>query len=228
MFDLPILKGVQVTSPRKYFTDGLMHNRFSALLTVLFLTASVSLGQVSPHRVAAKKNAPPPSVAPASANNEQLKPLAPDSPAVAVASVPAKAPAPGTVIVDTMQPFLKTINFDIAAGTTQGNCPITVPEGKRLVIEYVSVRAQGPTGQKFIAQIQTNVAHTESLRGKIWLVFFYQGTFSGIDVFTASQPMHVYAEPSVPPALFVATRTDISGAAFIEATISGYIVNMRR
>ena len=87
MFDLPILKGVQVTSPRKYFTDGLMHNRFSALLTVLFLTASVSLGQVSPHRVAAKKNAPPPSVAPASANNEQLKPLAPDSPAVAVASV---------------------------------------------------------------------------------------------------------------------------------------------
>ena len=40
--------------------------------------------------------------------------------------------------------------------------------------------------------------------------------------------MHVYAEPSVPPALFVATRTDISGAAFIEATISGYIVNMRR
>jgi hypothetical protein len=59
-------------------------------------------------------------------------------------------------------------------------------------------------------------------------VFFYQGTFSGIDVFTASHQMHVYAEPSVPPALFVATRTDISGAAFIEATISGYIVNMRR
>jgi hypothetical protein len=127
-----------------------------------------------------------------------------------------------------MMPFLKTINFDIPAGTTQGNCPITVPEGKRLVIEYVSVRAQGPTGQKFIAQIQTNVAHTESLRGKIWLVFFHQGTFSGIDVFTASQPMRVYAEPSVPPALFVATRTDISGSAFIEATISGYIVNMRR
>ena len=127
-----------------------------------------------------------------------------------------------------MQPFLKTINFDIPAGTTQGNIPITIPDGKRLVIEYVSVRAQGPTGQKFIAQIQTNVAHTESLRGKIWLVFFYQGTFSGIDVFTASQPMHVYAEPSTPPALFVATRTDIIGSAFIEATISGYIVTMRR
>jgi hypothetical protein len=206
-----------------------MYNRFSALMTVLFLTASVSFGQVSPHRATPKKTAAPASITPATSSNEHLKPLAPDSPAVAVASAaPAKASTPGAASIDTMQPFLKTINFDIPAGTTQGNCPITIPEGKRLVIEYVSVRAQGPTGQKFIAQIQTNVAHTESLRGKIWLVFFYQGTFSGIDVFTASHQMHVYAEPSVPPALFVATRTDISGAAFIEATISGYIVNMRR
>ena len=156
----------------------------------------------------------------------RLKPLAPEP--VSVAPAPPKTAAPISAAVDTMQPFLKTINFDIPAGTTQGNIPITIPDGKRLVIEYVSVRAQGPTGQKFIAQIQTNVAHTESLRGKIWLVFFYQGTFSGIDVFTASQPMHVYAEPSTPPALFVATRTDIIGSAFIEATISGYVVTMRR
>lgn len=196
---------------------------FPALTIVLLISVSVSPGQNQANKAAPKKAA---LAAPAPAAEEQLKPLAAES--ISVAQIPIKTPAPVAVIVDTMKPFLKTITFDIPSGTTQGNCPITIPEGKRLVIEYVSVRAQGPTGQKFIAQIQTNVAHTESLRGIIWLVFFYQGTFSGIDVFTASQPMHVYAEPSTPPALFVATRTDISGSAFIEATISGYIVTMRR
>jgi hypothetical protein len=193
-----------------------------AVFTAVFLlSASAVFGQNSTHKTSSKKNV--------DANAEQLKPLAPDS--ATSSPQPAKAFSPSgfsSCALDSMQPFLKTINFDIAAGTTQGNIPITIPEGKRLVIEYVSVRAQGPTGQKFIAQIQTNVAHTESLRGKIWLVFFPQGTFSGIDVFTASQPMHVYAEQSAPPALFVATRSDISGTAFIEATISGYIVNMHR
>jgi hypothetical protein len=190
--------------------------RIAALLTAFFLIATPVSAQNPTHKTASKKTS--------DVNAEQLKPLAPETVSVAAATPKASPAAP----TDSMQPFLKTINFDIPAGTTQGNIPITIPEGKRLVIEYVSVRAQGPTGQKFIAQIQTNVAHTESLRGKIWLVFFPQGTFSGIDVFTASQPMHVYAEPSAPPALFVATRSDISGTAFIEATISGYIVNMHR
>ena len=191
----------------------------------VLLVVSVSYAQNATHKTTQKKVSASTSTGPDS-SGEQLKPLAPEP--VSVAPAPPKTAAPISAAVDTMQPFLKTINFDIPAGTTQGNIPITIPDGKRLVIEYVSVRAQGPTGQKFIAQIQTNVAHTESLRGKIWLVFFYQGTFSGIDVFTASQPMHVYAEPNTPPALFVATRTDIIGSAFIEATISGYVVTMRR
>jgi len=128
---------------------------------------------------------------------------------------------------DSVVPFLKTISFNIENGTSQNNVSISIPEGKRLVIEHVSARAQGPLGQKFIAQLQTNVAHTESPRGIYWLVFFPQGTFSTIDVFTASQPMHVYSEPGNPPLLFVATRTAINGTAFVEATISGFLVNMR-
>lgn len=208
---------------RKRLINWFTHCQFFIVLAALFLVAPASHAQIATHKTVQKKVSTSPST---DTSGEQLKPLAPEP--VSVAPVPPKTPAPISAAVDTMQPFLKTINFDIPAGTTQGNIPITIPDGKRLVIEYVSVRAQGPTGQKFIAQIQTNVAHTESLRGKIWLVFFYQGTFSGIDVFTASQPMHVYAEPSTPPALFVATRTDITGSAFIEATISGYIVTMRR
>jgi hypothetical protein len=130
-------------------------------------------------------------------------------------------------IPDSAAPFLKTISFNIENGTSQNNVSIPIPEGKRLVIEYISARAQGPIGQKYIAQIQTNVSHTESPRGIYWMVFSFQGTFSTIDVFTASQLMQVYAEPGNPPLLFVATRTGINGTAFVEATISGYLENIR-
>jgi hypothetical protein len=128
---------------------------------------------------------------------------------------------------DSAVPFLKTISFNIETGTSQNNVTIAIPEGKRLVIEQVSARAQGPAGQKFIAQIQTNMTKTESPRGIFWLVFFPQGTFSTIDVYTANQPMHVYTEPGNPPLIFVATRTAVNGTAFVEATISGFLVNLR-
>jgi hypothetical protein len=128
---------------------------------------------------------------------------------------------------DSAVPFLKTINFNIDSGTSQNNVSIVIPEGKRLIVEHVSARAQGPIGQKYIAQIQTNSPRTESPAGIFWLVFYYQGTFAKIDVFTASQPMHVCAEPGKPPLLFVATRTGISGTAFVEATISGFLVKIR-
>jgi len=127
---------------------------------------------------------------------------------------------------DSLVPYVKTISFNIDSGTTQNNVSVAIPEGKRLVIDYVSARAQGPAGQKFIAQLQTNVARTESPRGIYWLVFFPQGTFSTIDVYTASQPMHVFAEPGTPPLMFVVTRTRVTGTAFVEATISGHLTNL--
>lgn len=38
-------------------------------------------------------------------------------------------------------------------------------------------------------------------------MFTQQGTFSALDLFTASQAMRVYADPSTPPVLFIVTRT---------------------
>jgi hypothetical protein len=150
-----------------------------------------------------------------------------DTPTVKVSSPIVAVTQGGEQAAGVYMPFIKTINFNIEPGTTQNNVGITIPEGKRLVIEYVSARAQGPAGQKFIAQIQTSVTKAENPCGVYWLVFFPQGTFSTIDVYTASQPMHIYADPATPPALFVVTRTGITGTAFVEATISGYLVNIK-
>ena len=147
-----------------------------------------------------------------------------DTPTVKVSAPPAAMERP---ILDSFVPYVKTVSFNIESGTTQNNASIAIPEGKRLIIEFISARAQGPAGQKFIAQIQTSVARTESPRGIYWLVFFPQGTFSTIDVFTASQPTHIFAEPVYPPVQFVATRTSLTGTAFVEATITGRLVNIR-
>ena len=148
-----------------------------------------------------------------------------DTPTVKLSA--SSAPTQTRTCTDDIVPYVKTISFNIDSGTTQNNVSIPIPEGKRLIIDYVSARAQGPAGQKFIAQLQTSVSKVESPRGIYWLVFFPQGTFSTIDVFTASQPMHVFAEPGTPPLMFVVTRTRVTGTAFVEATISGHLVNLR-
>jgi hypothetical protein len=57
------------------------------------------------------------------------------------------------------------------------------------------------------------------------LVLNYQGTFSGIDLYTASDSLKTHAEYSLPATIFIVTRTDITGTAFAEADISGYLVD---
>lgn len=148
-----------------------------------------------------------------------------DTPTVKVSS--PSAASQGHPCADADLPYVKTVSFNIDSGTTQNNISIPVPEGKRLVIDFISARAQGPAGQKFIAQIQTSVSKVESPRGIYWLVFYPQGTFSTIDVYTASQPMNVLAEPGTPPLMFVVTRTRVTGTAFVEATISGHLIPIR-
>lgn len=135
-------------------------------------------------------------------------------------------PVPVRIANEGRQAFQRRLTFTIEPGSTQNQISLDVPAGKRLVIEHASARVQGPTGEKYISYIHTVVYTNGGGAGIHWLVLSYQGTFSGIDVFTASQPMHVYAEPSLPPMIFLVTRTGITGSSFAEATISGYLVDL--
>ena len=138
----------------------------------------------------------------------------------------AANPLPLVNVNDARQPFQTRLTFNIDPGSTQNEAGFDVPAGKRLVIEHASARVQGPAGQQFVAQIQTRVFPNGSATGVHWLVLTHQGTFSGIDVFTSNHDMRVYAEPSVPNTRYIVTRTDLTGTAFAEATISGYLVNL--
>jgi hypothetical protein len=196
--------------------------RITAMVAVLCMLFSVNLSQKI---FCAEKNQNQVTVVNVQQSGKWVVGLN-DTPTVKLSS-PVVANTVQAQAADAGIPFVKSISFNIENGTTQNNVPIVIPDGKRLVIEYVSARAQGPAGQRFIAQLQTNVAKAENPRGIFWLVFFPQGTFSSVDVYTASQPMHIYSEPGNLPLLFVATRTGITGSAFVEATISGHLINIK-
>ena len=164
------------------------------------------------------------------------------SPAPAQSSVPVTvvnttaSPVPtaavGTTLVairgtptvnDATTPFEERLVFNIDPGNQQNHGSFAVPTGKRLVIEHISANTTGPSGQKFIAGLTTEVTGGGGLN---WLVLQFQGTFplgtGPVDVFTLSQSMHLYTES---PPIFIVTRTDITGSATADATISGYLVN---
>jgi hypothetical protein len=101
----------------------------------------------------------------------------------------------------------------------------SVPAGKRLVIEHVSVRAELPPGQTARAAIVV------SLDGKAvshYLVMVGQGTVIGEPtnraVFVASHPIRLYVDPGPRPAVTVERdNSDELGAAY--ASMLGYLVD---
>jgi hypothetical protein len=156
-----------------------------------------------------------------------------NTPDVNVANAPdvnvtndATSPVPVLNVNDAMEPFQMRLSFNINAGSTQNQIDLPVPVGKRLIFEHASSRVQGPTGQQYIAQIQTSVFPNGSTRGVHWLVLTLQMNIPGLDIYTASQPMRIYAEPSTPSSLFIVTRSTSTGTAFAEVTISGYLVDL--
>lgn len=100
---------------------------------------------------------------------------------------------------------------------TQCQANFDIPAGMRLVVEDVTARVQGASGQKYIADVIVNGDIA------IWLVLNFQGSFSSIDIFTASQQMRVYADETTPSPAALVTSTN-GGIFFADINISGYLV----
>jgi len=220
------------------------------LATVAVLTGTGTVG-ASPHLNSLITSPPPPSV-PVSVVNTPLAVTGTvtanigtptvnaninGTPTVNVASLPPVSatltnssitvanPATNPVLVQIVDrvPYQQYLSLTATGGTTPDpgcssttscEATIVVPAGKRFVVEHVSARAQGQGGQKYIA----------SLRGIDWMVLTYQGTFSGIDFFTASDPMHIYIDPTSPAPAVAVTSTN-GQAFFASFDISGYLVD---
>jgi len=213
--------------------------KISKFLVIALVFGGLSVALVILTSGPAPAQAPPPSV-PVTVVNTTANPVptaAVGTTLVAFRGTPTINLASGTVTVgnsvtspvqvhnvnDATTPFEGRLVFNIDPGNQQNHGSFTVPTGKRLVIEHISANTTGPSGQKFIAGLTSEVTGGGGLT---WLVLQFQGTFplstGPVDVFTLSQSMRVYTES---PPVFIVTRTDITGSATADATISGYLVN---
>jgi hypothetical protein len=119
------------------------------------------------------------------------------------------------------QPFQQKMNFNLADGFSEVCMPIaTVPAGKRLVIEYVSAKVNIPGGQKLRAlNVFTN------LNGDFAYHFLVPTPTGAFNEYVAGQQVRLYADPNTQVNI-CASRDTGDGIAPVQATISGYLVDL--
>ncbi len=101
-----------------------------------------------------------------------------------------------------------------------------VPNGKRLVIEFISVVGHTQPGQTLqLAEIYVQTFYSgNSLPYDVQVNGRGQDPFSHLDLFAGSKQVRLSADGGTQPQLF-AQRSDSTGQARVEMTVSGYLVN---
>jgi hypothetical protein len=133
----------------------------------------------------------------------------------------ASAASPPQGADDAKQPYQRFMVLTLDPGEPLDNISFAVPAGKRLVLEQASAIAVTPVGQKVSLSVATTGG---GLNGRAWFVLTPQGTFSGFERFTTTQPLRMYADASR-DVNFQATRSDSTGAATLNISVTGYLVD---
>jgi hypothetical protein len=153
---------------------------------------------------------------------------------VIVVNTPA-APVPvkvtGTPAVEVVndalyEPYIKLAGVSLSDGTLLGQVTFDIPDGKRLVIETVSVQVAVPSGQK----VRVFLDVTEGL-GSLLGVLPVQspGPILGVEYFVANLPFKLRKDaiPGHTDEIVVRMgRDSSSGGASLLATIYGYLVDL--
>lgn len=100
----------------------------------------------------------------------------------------------------------------------------TVPNGKQLVIEYISATASVPAGQSGFFFIQTKAGGVTANHTVPVVQSFADAAFPGSSLLVSAQPFRIYADPGTTPSVSF-RRSSNAGGAFCSAFISGYFVN---
>jgi hypothetical protein len=126
----------------------------------------------------------------------------------------------------TRQPFQTGtgLHMDQGVGET-GFDFTTVPAGKRLIIDYVSVFGIMPTGEKLVSAeiLLIQPDHVSYLQS--FFRISAQGADYFGDYFVASDQVRLYADPGTTVRAHV-RRDDASGAAQVSFLISGHFVDL--
>lgn len=120
-------------------------------------------------------------------------------------------------------PFQDTLTVNIPAGSNNFSNILLVPNGKRLVIEYLAAETNLPPGQKInILSIGTTV------NGNFvpyYLPAVKTAKDGPLDQFLTNQLVRLYADPGTQVVVFFA-RNGTNGVAGTDVAISGYLVEL--
>lgn len=122
------------------------------------------------------------------------------------------------------QPFQASVELSLPPGTEGQNGFVTVPAGKRLVIEYVSGQAFLPTGQKALFSVIV------SLQGQSTGTWHYLestvvGPFGSQDCFQCGRMVKLYADPGT-TVMLRTDRDSPTGTGLSRMTLSGHFVSV--
>jgi len=136
--------------------------------------------------------------------------------------MPLKKPAPPKCCCEK-RPFQAAVEIRVPNGFGGENGSVTVPKGKRLVIEYVSGEAFLPTGQKglfsVIVSLQGQAAGTRH-----YLESIPMGKFGAPDYFRAGQVVRLYADQGTNVMLRI-DRDIAAGDGLARMSLSGHLVD---
>jgi len=123
-------------------------------------------------------------------------------------------------------PFSVQVSCDLADTVAFGGGSTALPAGKRIVVDYVSVRATLPSGQKLLrADVSTTVAGNTQPYA---VVPTFTGTdTSGNDVYVAGQQVTLYDDPNNGLNVGCTRGPTASGAANITFFINGHTLSPR-
>ena len=130
------------------------------------------------------------------------------------------------------EPFQKEIDvhFNSDEFTAQESVPITIPLGKRFVMEHVSATGIVPVGQKLHMSVSARFNNALTTHALIATPQGTTGAFGTKDVFTASQPLRAYAGGAniVTEQVIVvfASRNSTGGDANVFFGLTGYFIDV--
>lgn len=121
------------------------------------------------------------------------------------------------------QAFEAQVSLNLADGVSGANGFVTIPSGKRLVIQYASAWAQVPSGQTVSFSIQT-MFNGDTQFTPHYLPVLQQNTDAIYAFFVAGSEVHLYSDaPQVN--LRIDRGSTIAGAVVAYISISGYLTD---
>ena len=142
----------------------------------------------------------------------------------ALLSVPGPVLAADTQNAYTFpkEPFQQEVTIKFPAGQREAFGSVSIPGGKRLVIEHVSARLTLPAGQKIFESRITTLQNAGGAEGYHYLSTNAEGSYSGSDFFSISQSLRLYTAGYAKFSFF---RSDTAQTGLVNATVSGYLVD---